>query len=365
MIQAPICLAIYPVLSNYAIKLLIDAFTTQDVVSFIGLLLPLSLFIGGEIFSDTAGRISDYAALKSQPYIRKKITLRCYNHISNYQFSFFQNNFSGSIASKVKGIYDGYNYLFTVITNKLTRSLASIVMISIALATINIKILLMVFAFLGIYIPFCLFAYRKLGKITYQCSQDYHNIIGYISDKITNIMAIISFARHEEEYRQLEKYYDDNHTEIQRKWFKTNFVISIFQATIYWIILVSIFLYIIYLRNISAITIGDISFTISMSYLLTENAYRLTIEMSDFIQKYSDLKSSFSIMQIESKAGIDDKEQIVITKPSIEFKNISFCHSCGDKNIFNDLSLKIEAGENIGIIGKSGAGKTTLMNLLL
>ncbi len=365
MMQAPICLAIYPILSSYAIKLLIDTFTKQDIISFMELLLPLSLFIGGEIFSDTSGRVSDYAALKSQPYVRKQITLRCYNHISSYQFSFFQNNFSGSITSKIKGIYDGYNYLFTAITNKLTRSLISIFVVSIILATINVKILLMILTFLGVYIPFCLFAYKKLGQITYQCSQDYHKIIGYISDKIANIMAIISFARHEEECNQLEKYYDDNHMKMQQKWFKMNFIISIVQAAIYWIILASIFLYIIHLRNIGKITIGDIAFTISMSFLLTENAYRLTIEMSDFIQKYSDLKSSFSIMQIDNKISINDKEQIVITKPSIEFKNTSFCHKDDDKNVFNDLNLKINAGENIGIIGKSGAGKTSLMNLLL
>lgn len=65
---------------------------------------------------------------------------------------------------------------------------------------------------------------------------------------------------------------------------------------------------------------------------------------------------------VKDKAGVRDVDFI---RGDIEFKNLTFRHPCAENAALTDVSFKIKAGENVGIIGKTGAGKTTLVDLIL
>lgn len=71
---------------------------------------------------------------------------------------------------------------------------------------------------------------------------------------------------------------------------------------------------------------------------------------------------------LDTKADVVDSENATNSEPikgGIEFKNLTFRYPGGDYDALSDVSLKIEAGENVGIIGKTGSGKTTLVDLIL
>lgn len=71
---------------------------------------------------------------------------------------------------------------------------------------------------------------------------------------------------------------------------------------------------------------------------------------------------------LDTKADVVDSENATDSEPikgGIEFKNLTFRYPGGDYDVLSDVSLKIEAGENVGIIGKTGSGKTTLVDLIL
>ena len=92
--------------------------------------------------------------------------------------------------------------------------------------------------------------------------------------------------------------------------------------------------------------------------------------ISMLIEKTSRGKASLKRITelLDSTVTVTDKETakaVEITQGTIEFKNLSFAYPDGEFNVLEDLSFKINAGESVGIVGKTGAGKTTIVDLIL
>ena len=93
---------------------------------------------------------------------------------------------------------------------------------------------------------------------------------------------------------------------------------------------------------------------------------------SDIVEEFGELKSAFSIFNIENPFLLEEKENIqelvLNTAPSIEFKNVSFSYDNDDEDpiaVFKNFNLRIKPGEKIGILGESGVGKTSLFSFFL
>ena len=365
MLQAPIVTSFYPLLYNYSVKLLIDLFTKYDTLTFKLAWLPISVFIMAHVILDSAWRIYDFAAWSSQPYVRKKIVCTSYDYVAGHSYQFFQNNMSGSIISKIKGISDGYFTTWSLLVNHLISSTATLVISGASLLLINKKIFLIILTFLAVYVPYCIIFYTKLGKLQRKCAEDYHKIIGSIADRITNIFTLFNFATKKREYNNLENYYNKNNIPLQNSWFKLDFWLGIFACLMYWTLIAGVFVYMIHLRNSNQITTGDIAFIIAMVFLFVDNSWNSTSIIKNFINLYENLKSSFSILSFPQE--IIDKPnatELKVVDGNITFKNVSFNYETGDK-VFENFNLHIATGTKVGIVGHSGAGKSTLISLLL
>jgi ATP-binding cassette subfamily B protein len=121
MIQAPIIGSFYKVANSYAIKLVVDVFTSNELPEYSNLIYPITLFIGAILVMEAGWRASHFAWMKSQPFVRANITAKAYDYIQNHSYNFFQNTHSGAIASKIKGIETGYNNLWFGIHHRLAN----------------------------------------------------------------------------------------------------------------------------------------------------------------------------------------------------------------------------------------------------
>ena len=127
ILQAPVVSAFYLFANNYSLKLLIDAFSIEPM-SYSHLLYPIGLFIGAQIFLETAWRIYNFAVWKTQPFVQRKLLLSVYDYVQYHSYTYFQNTPSGTIISKLKGISDGYNSIFENLTYKAGKNLCVVVL---------------------------------------------------------------------------------------------------------------------------------------------------------------------------------------------------------------------------------------------
>jgi ATP-binding cassette subfamily B protein len=135
-----------------------------------------------------------------------------------------------------------------------------------------------------------------------------------------------------------------------------NDIICYFSAIIYAIIL--------YKSN-AAILLGDFVFVISSLGTLTQ---KIQSYINDLFKIYNSKNYIKNIMNfISNKDSNKNSNETVNDIPfsAIEFKNVSFRYTKNDKTVLKDISLKIEAGKKIAVIGNNGAGKTSFIKLLL
>lgn len=111
-------------------------------------------------------------------------------------------------------------------------------------------------------------------------------------------------------------------------------------------------------------TIADIVFTIGVFFSVMGSINVLINRIPDIIDKVSSASKSYrELVSNIDVADIDNAPDLHVTRGAIEFQKVSFKYR--KKYILRDFNLKIKPGERVGIVGLSGAGKTTLVNLLM
>lgn len=365
MMIAPFANGVYPIMYNYAVKLLIDLFTQNQHITFAQSWQPIALFVGAQVILDGAWRAHNFAQLKCMPYILQNMLDTVCKHCFNLSYTFFQNNLSGSIVGRIKGIGDNYFKIHQALEFQLSKPLLVTLFSGAALACTNIKIFLFVLVFTVVYSPIAFRFFIKLAKMEHAKQDSWYHLFGSVADCIANILTIFSFATKQRELQKIQDYYDNVHNPLVIKYYKYDLIISIILCLFYWVFLISLFCYVIYMRNEGQISIGDIAFTMSLAFLFTENSWHTTMEVKDFLEDVAAFRAAFVIMQT-TRCTIDkpNAAKLKILKGDITFQNISFNYE-NDNNVFCNLNLYIKAGEKIGIVGRSGSGKSTLISLLL
>ena len=366
MIQAPIIGSFYKVVNSYAIKLVVDDFTKITSPEYLDLAYPIFIYVGAILIMEAGWRLSHFAWMKSQPFVRAGITAKAYDYIQNHSYQFFQNIHSGSIVSKIKGIEAGYNNLWFGVHHRLANPMLEILVTIIALAFINLQLFVFMAIWCCVFFPVMLKMSLKVSKLAKATTDSHHEAMGFIADNITNIFSLFSFASRRRELKKIDKFLNDDRAKKDYAWIRYELKMAFVGIAFYATMLVSLLLFMIHLRRINAITIGDFVFVMTVTFFVVDNIWKLTSEIGDFLGKIGDLKSSFSVLQIPQET-IDkpNASQLKINKGEVIFKDVSFGYEKEGLHTLKNLNLHIKPSEKIGLVGYSGAGKSTLVSLLL
>ena len=365
MLIAPVLSSVYPFAYNYAVKLFIDAMTVDQGITYRAILFPIVLFIAAHLALDIVWRISSIAEWKSEPYVRKSILLNSYDYVQHHSYTFFQNTFTGLLSSKIKGLLDGYDHFWSEMHHGLfPRILKTIVNLG-ALIFINQTLGLIIFAWAIVFFVTISILSKRLNNLIFLETESRHELIGRISDKLMNIISLLSFSTRKYELKLLDKKISKEFLPRQINAYKCDFRIAMVAVVLYWVMFLFMLFYMIHLRMNNLVSIGDFAFVFSIAMVVSDDIWRSTESLQDFVRAMGDLKSSMSVLKIphDSKDHKSAKP-LIVKNPKIEFRNIKFKYH--ENNIvFKNLNLTIAAGEKIGLVGHSGAGKSSLLNLLL
>jgi len=365
MMFAPFASSLYPIMYNYAVKMLIDLFADGQHITFTQSWQPIALFVGAKVIIDGAWRAHNLAQLKCMPYVLQNMLDNVCKHCFNLPYTFFQNNLAGSVVGKIKGIGDNYYKMHQALEFQLSIPLLVTLFSGIALALTNIKIFLFIVIFTAIYSPMAFKFFTKLARMEREKQNSWYHLFGTVADSITNIFTIFAFSAKQRELQKTRDYYDNIHNPLVIKYYKYDLIVSIILALFYWVFLISLFCYVIYLRNNGEISLGNIAFIMSLTLLFTDNSWKTTMKIKDFLEDIAAFQAAFTIMKIpQDTIDKDNAKELKIKKGEIIFQDLSFHYEDGN-NVLQNLNLHIKSGEKIGIVGYSGAGKSTLISLLL
>ncbi|HKY69977.1 MAG TPA: ABC transporter ATP-binding protein [Gammaproteobacteria bacterium] len=365
MLLAPLVGSLYPFAYNFAIKLFLDAMDEPTSLTYTKLLFPIGLFLATQILLDIVWRISDIAAWKSEPYVKRSILLRTYDYVQHHSSHFFQDNFSGAVSGKIDGILDGYEKFWEEMHQGLLSRALKIV--------VNLSALLIISHILGsfviiwalIYIPTLYILSKRLNYFSFQETESRYTLIGAISDKITNITSLFSFSARSRELARLNDLVNHDYIPKEISLYKYSFKIQIVTGLLYWAMFFFTLFFMIYLKIHNLVSIGDFAFVFGITLVIAEDIWEATNSLQKFSRSMGDFKSSLSILETpQENLDSPQAKPLMVTKPLIEFKNVEFSYEA-DHIIFKNLNFTIHPGEKVGIVGHSGSGKSTIVNMLL
>jgi len=365
MMIAPLFTAFYGFAYNYSVKLFLDAMEAGVVFSYRNVLLPIILFLTTQLVLNLVWRVSSLAERKAEPQVRRSILLQSYNYVQHHSYTFFQDNFTGALSSKLKGLLDGYDKFWGELHHGL--------IIKVLVVIVNLSVLLWLNTYLGafilvwilFYVPIMYQLSKKLNLLAFDETESRHRLMGQISDRITNIFTLFSFTSRKWELKRLDHQISTDFLPKQIKLYKYDVILQVVGGVFYSIISAFVLFFMIYLRQREFISIGDFALALSLTFLIVENSWEGTVKLQEFSREMGDLKSALSILTTPQRnLDLPNAQPLIVKQPTIDFEEIIFHYDKG-KAVFKKLSLHIKSGEKVGLVGRSGAGKSSLVNLLL
>ncbi|MGO4198483.1 ABC transporter ATP-binding protein [Rhizobium sp. YAF28] len=281
-----------------------------------------------------------------------------------HSMTFFANEFAGRVATKVMqtslAVRETVMKILDVFVYVVTYFLSMIVIIAAA----DWRLMLPILAWLGIYIGIVAYFVPRLRKIAAQQADARSLMTGRVVDSYTNIATVklFSHAGREEVYAKesMDGFLDTVHRQMRK--------VTLFHMSVYMNNCISLFVISslsIWLWLNGTISVGAISIAIGLAMRVNGMSQWIMWEVSALFENIGTVYDGMEMMS--KQHDIVDKPgapALTAKKGAIHYERMGFHYGKG-KGIIDNLSLDIKAGEKVGLVGRSGAGKTTLMNLLL
>ena len=366
MFSATLISAFNMPVSYYGIKVTVDTLTTKPNFTYSDLVFPISLFLIAQILHELGWRISNIAQWRSEPYVRRDIIIRTYDTVQHHSYKFFQNNFVGSLTSKVKDIDRGYKTIRQALHFGFVQKF-----IMALVATTSI---LLIQPFIGVFIIvwiilICCLTYffaKKLLRLSASLMAERYKIMGLIADRFSNILSLMLFSSRNREKKNLYKNINKNVITKEIKLHKYEALTSLVQGLLYVSVLVGVLLILVQHRKAGILSIGDFAFVIGIVFYLIDMIWYMMINLEEVSSMMGEVHSALNI--VSTKHDLKDSPnakplKISKTAVPIEFRTAYFSYPT--RKMFQGFNLKIKAGEKVAIVGYSGGGKSTLVSLLL
>ena len=324
------------------------------------LLFLLALYICSAIFSYIQGIIMTNISQKLAYRLRKEVSKK----INKLPMKFYDNKTHGEILSVITNDIDTLSQNLNIEATQVNSSVATIIGILIMMFSIDWIMTLVALLTLPLSIVIIAFIMKK-SQGYFKSQQDYlADVNGEVEEMFSNQSVIRVFNA---ENKMISKFEYDNNKLADVAW-KSNFVSGLMHPIMNFVGNLGYVVIAIlgsYFAIIGRITVGNIQSFIQYTKNFT-NPIAQIAQISNMLQSMVAASERVFEFLDEEEEKEKNKKFIPTNKieGSVEFKNVKFGYN-QDKIIINDFSAKVKPGQKIAIVGPTGAGKTTIVKLLM
>ena len=285
-----------------------------------------------------------------------------FTHIHSLSLTFFNSTPVGKLVTRVSNDTEAINELFSSILVKLFKNTVKIVGYAVVMISIDVRMAGLSFLLLPV-VTFLTFLFQILSRKAYQITRTkITDLNTFLSEHISGMRLIQIFAREEAKYKQFKGKSQE-----------------LFEANWREVMIFAIFRPAIYLTSIldMVIVIGGGSYWVLQGTLSLGTLFIFISYISSFFEPIQDLAEQFGTLQSSLASAekifsvLDVKPEItspaspvpVQIKGRIEFRHVWFAYE-KDDYVLKDVSFVIEPGQKIAFVGATGAGKSSILNLI-
>ena len=322
-----------------------------------GILFLLLLFSG--FFLNLA---DTWLLQKMGQQIVYKLREETFTHIHSLSLSFFNTTPVGKLVTRVSNDTEAVNELFSTILVKLFKNVVKIIGYAVVMLSINVKMAGISFLLLPL-VAILTFVFRHLSRKAYQITRNKITELNtFLSEHISGMKLIQIFAREKEKYSEFE----GKSMELYRANFREIMTFAIFRPSIY---LVSVIAMILIIRTGSlsvlngSLSLGTLFVFITYISSFFEPIQELSEQLGTLQSSIASAEKIFSVLDVKPEIVSPADPAPVNILGEIEFRHVWFAYE-EENYILKDVSFVIHPGEKAAFVGATGAGKSTILNLI-
>lgn len=319
------------------------------------------------VLGQAASKLQDYTLYKLEIAASYDLATMSFDALCNQSMSFHSNRFGGTLVSQTSKFMAGYNQLIETVNFPFIPVCTSVIFTCAILAPRVPLYVAILFCLLVVYASVSYYMYKRILSLNEKAAGAQNNLSGELSDSVANILAVKTYGR--EDYER--GMFDAANKEVvlrdsKRMW--ASLTRGIITACIAICIMTVAAVFITGGNAWFGITPGTLVLMFTYTYTLTNQFNFINTGLQRFNRAFGDASGMTMVLDepklVADKPGAQD---LVVTEGAIDFEDIGFHYTDGNvkTRVFEDFNLHIPAGQRIGLVGMSGAGKTTLTKLLL
>lgn len=346
--------------STYIFKLIIEAVEANDSALALryALLYPLLLFCVQVLY-----RSSGLAGLRWAVGTRKYSYDILTEHLFKHSHSYFTNRFAGSLMSKINNVTNAVDELVPEILWTYVTSLVSFLVTFIFIIQADVKAGV-IFAVLVVVLVLVnkQFAPKKAeySKATAEASTAFR---ARLMDIITNVQAVRQYVQEKREIIEINKLTTNLYESNKRNWSYTEKMLGV-NSVILFIFSFTMFWFLVQGWKVGNISTGDLVFLLALYSQITGTLIFIGRAFNRSAQTIGEMEEGLEELMVPFEiVDKNDARPLIVRDANIDWVNVSF--DFDGKHVFQNFNLQIPAGQRLGLVGQSGAGKTTFVSLLL
>jgi len=348
--------------SQYAVKNLVDVLSTQHPAAYTlwsAVVLLLALVAGDNLLWRLAGWVSTHAFVA----VGGDIRLDLFNHLSGQGTRYFIDRFPGALAGRITA---AANAAWTI-ENSLTWTTippgTAVIGSILILGTINwhlTVVLLAVVGALGV----------SIGRLAAQGRHLHQSFAGHaahvsgdLADIVSNIGLVRAFGAARREQDRLSSKIQDE-MQAQRASLRSLERLRLLHAVTVFIVTAGVLAWSVELWRRGKISTGDVVLTTTLGFTVLHASRDLAMALVDMVQQFAKLGEAVQILGLPHEMqDAPSARPLVVRGGTIQFTHVGFSYPNGQQ-VLKGFDLEVPAGQKVGLVGRSGAGKSTIIALL-
>lgn len=319
------------------------------------------------ICGQTCSKLQDYSLWKLEIAVSYDLATMSFDALSNQSMTFHSNRFGGTLVSQTSKFMAAYNQLVEALVHPFLPVFGSVVFVCVLLGPRVPLYVVILMALFAVYATVSYIMYKRILHLNEKAAKAQNDLSGELSDAVTNILTVKTYGR--EDYER--SLFDAANREVvlrDSKRMRSSLVRGVITAGIAVVIMSVVAVFISGGNAWFGITPGTLVMMFTYTYTMTLQFNFINSGLQRFNRAFGDASGMTQVLdEPRLVADAPDAKPLVVREGAIDFQDIGFSYEDGGvrTKVFEGLDLHIPAGQRVGLVGMSGAGKTTLTKLLL
>lgn len=316
------------------------------------------------VVTEIVNRSQNIFCIYSFPQFRASIREAVFNYVKSHSHEYFASNFAGNIANKLSDLPTSCQTVLEIVCFQfVTAAIGAVIVLTMMWLTKPLFALLL-FIWLCLHLSITIGFLKQGNQLWEQHSESATTLTGKMVDVFTNMLNVRLFARNKYEMTYLKQFQQDEIMKSKKAlWQITKMQIYLGLCGLF--LILSMVFTLIHGWVERTVTIGDFTQVGMQSFWLLGWIWFISFQMTQFVREKGIIDNALGLIKTSHDlVDIANAKPIQIDKGEIKFDQVTFAYQI-NKPVFEHLNLTIPAGQKVGLVGFSGSGKSTFVNLIM